>query len=138
MLDDDFGERLVEIGSKLDRFVIPVFLADKSGRPEMWGTGFFLRYKNKLYFVTASHIIDKKFSRRSSIKIAVNSKIVRLPASAIKRTALRETKKADNLDIAVISVSEIFAYYEACSSLCVDSRETRYERAFDKIDIPVL
>jgi hypothetical protein len=140
-LDDDFGERLVELGSKLDRFVVPVFLADQSKRPEIVGTGFFLRHKNNLYFVTASHVIDIALSRRSAINIAVTDKIVGLPKPvAIKHTVLKSTKTADKTprDIAAISVPETYTYYEACSTICVDSQETMYRRAFDKIDIPVL
>jgi len=137
--NDDFKDRLIEIGDKLNRFVIPVFLTGKFGRPEMEGTGFFLRHNNKLYFVTASHIIDAAHLRKSSINVAVNGKIINLENPVIKRVVLKETEEADKtLDIAIIQISENFIYYETCSLQCIDSQKTMYGRSFNKIDIQLL
>jgi len=143
MLDVDshkkYGEILEEAGELLNSYVIPIFCLDKFERPEMEGTGFFLEHNLRIYFITASHVIDAIQSTNSHFVIAMNTEMFSLPLSGSKRTVNTKDEVADSqFDLAAIPVSPKFDYYEQCQKLAIPLNKTTLSKSFPKVDMQIL
>jgi len=136
---EKYGDTLEEAGELLNSYVIPIFCLDKSERPEMEGTGFFLEHNKKLYFITASHVIDAITTAKSKFIIAIHSNMPSLSLSGCKRTVSVENELADNqYDLAVIPISHNFAYYDQCLKLAIPTSKTTLNKSFPKVDMQIL
>jgi len=143
MLDDDshkkYGEILEAAGELLDSYVIPIFCLNKFERPEMEGTGFFIEHNLRIYFITASHVIDAIQSTNSRFVIAINTEMFSLPLLGSKRTVNTKDAVADSqFDLAVILVSPNLDYYKQCLELAIPISKTTLSKNFPKVDMQIL
>ncbi|MCL1068121.1 hypothetical protein L2735_15130 [Shewanella olleyana] len=136
---EKYGEILKEAGELLDSYVIPIFCLDKFDRPEMEGTGFFIEKNLRVYFITASHVIDAIQFAESRFVIALETEIFSLSLLGSKRTVKIGTEVADSqFDIAAIPILPESNYYNRCIKLAIPVSKTTLNRHFSKVDMQIL
>lgn len=136
---EKYGQILKEAGVLLDSYVIPIFCLDKFERPEMEETGFFLEHNRKIYFITASHVIDAIQSAKSLFVVALNTEMFSISLAGSKRTVNIETEVADSqFDLAAIPISSENHYYEQCQKIAIPVAKTTLNKHFSKVDMQIL
>jgi len=138
-LDEDFGKRLDSLADLLDGFVVPVLCQTRHGKPELIGTGFYLYHEQKLYLITASHVIDQLNTSKSALITVADGRIDRLEIESIRRTVLLDQEIADNaLDIAAAEVCKNSDLYPLALKISFTIKQTMIGRSFKTVKLQIL
>lgn len=136
---EKYCDKLKEAGELIEQYVVPIFYLNKFERPEMLATGFFLEHNRKVYFITASHVIDNLDPTERSFVISINTKMLSLSLAGAKRTVDQESERADSqFDLAAIPISYKVDYYEECQKLAIPTSRTTLNKNFSKVDMQLL
>src|ERR1051325_9620849 len=93
-------EQTIEI---LSAFSIPLY-RDKNGRPELHGTGFFVKAGPDTFLVSAAHVMDTAYDE--GLYFFSTPKTRRHLAGQLLRTGPKESRRADQIDVGVLRLSE--------------------------------
>jgi len=131
---EQYGEIVKEAGGLLDKYVVPVFCQDKFGRPEMEGTGFFIEHNLKVYFITASHVLDAIKSSNSDFLIAVQTQMISLPLLGFKQTMDDDRQ----FDLAAFLISPADDNYGLYQNISIPTHKTTLNNKLEKVDMEIL
>jgi hypothetical protein len=96
-------EVIVEAIDLLTRFSIPLYVHDASGRPEQYGTGFFVRADTTHLLVSAAHVLDVGRTRKTFFYAAPDK--LRYLTGRVLTTGSLTGAAYDPLDVAVMRLT---------------------------------
>ena len=97
-------------------FPIGIYVVDDSGYPELVGTGFFLRYRECLFLVTAFHLVKTLLQAKREFGVGCNFSINKVRFKGVlTNNNYAKYGKFDNTDIAAFCIrKEEPRYIEFC------------------------
>ena len=87
----------------LIKFSIPLYVDDEYGRPEQFGTGFFVRAEESLYLISAAHVLDN--ARTNKVYLYSTPKIRRYLTGKVITTGHPDQRDEDVVDIGVLKMT---------------------------------
>ncbi len=95
-----------EAVSFLLKFSIPLYRNDRKGRPEMIGTGFFVRDGNRNFLISAAHVLDQ--AKNTGLYFYIKPDITRHCSGQLLRTKGENNRGKDLIDIGVLYLTDGF------------------------------
>jgi hypothetical protein len=87
----------------LTKFSIPLYVKDRYGRPEQFGTGFFVRARESHFLVSAAHVLDVARTRR--VFYYTTPTTVRALTGKVLTTGFPNNRDDDPLDVGVMKMT---------------------------------
>ncbi|MCR6738054.1 hypothetical protein NVV56_03950 [Aeromonas dhakensis] len=106
-IHDHINLALDETQKYLSSFTYPVFSAARNERPDLFASSVLIEFNNKIYLVTASHVIDELNKANSAFYLGVSGEFVSLEKEFLRSKSAINGEK-DNFDIAVYELSRDF------------------------------
>lgn len=125
----------------LGKFVFPIYRNDTSGRPEIHGSGFFVKKNDNCYFVSAAHVLDGLKERE--LYIYIDKRTIKKLGGNVLLTPSLEGRAKDKVDLGVIKViDKVVPPYREIEKLCVPFEyitlgwQSRYGRNYAIVGFP--
>ena len=91
----------------LSLFTYPVFAETKNDRPDLFASSILIEFRDKVYLVTASHVIDELNNANSAFYLGINGRFISLEKEFIRSIPAVAGEK-DNFDIAIYELPRDF------------------------------
>lgn len=104
-VNDHINLAMEETEKVLNRYTYPVFVNQVNERPDLIASSVMIELFNKIFILTASHVLDEVASINSPFYIGVEGEFIALEDEFIRSA----NKPKDHFDIAFMEVSRDFA-----------------------------
>src|SRR6185312_5072706 len=81
----------------------PLYVNDECGRPDQFGTGFFVRAAGSDFLVSAAHVLD--VARTSNVFFYSTPNVLRSLTGRVLSTGHPDRRRDDHLDVAVMKLT---------------------------------
>lgn len=88
----------------LAKFAVPLYVNDDHGRPQQFGSGFFVRAQGAHFLVSAAHVLDKTRDHRVFFYAAPRT--LRFLTGPVLTTGHPDSRRADALDVGVMKLAD--------------------------------
>jgi hypothetical protein len=102
--DIRLSQAIVDSIDLLTKFSVPLYREEPSGKPEQFGTGFFVRTEKHHYLVSAAHVLDESRVRGGFFYLAPNA--VQTLTGRVITTGHPSERDNDLFDVGVIQLAK--------------------------------
>jgi hypothetical protein len=103
VLKRSVGHVIGEAVDLLTKFSLPLYVKDKHGRPDQFGTGFFVRAGESHFLVSAAHVLD--VARTRPVFYYTTPITVRALTGKVLTTGFPNSRDDDPLDVGVMNLT---------------------------------
>lgn len=102
-MPEEYNATLESATELLLKFSIPLYVHGIQSRPELLGTGFFVRSGNDVFLVSAAHVLDT--AKTQKVFLYYTPEAIRYLSGSMTRSRSRSNRDDDLVDVGVVRLS---------------------------------
>ena len=112
---------LKDLHVQLQKFVCPIFSANRKSEPELVGSGVLLRVSSRVFLLTAAHILDE--NERTNFYVSGKSELIELLGRSYYGVSPGSGRRRDKIDVGFVLLSDavVGELYPRLEFLAVDN-----------------